>query len=521
MSSSSLFSYQPGELSLLLNPTSTPDVYSAPAPRAASNSKRALPDAETHKAQPRQQRPSKRAKTTSHSDTPHSSSPTPTPSTNNKQPNTDKHEAVDDGAADGDEQEQDEEVEGKDSQGAADEDVGDDSEFDEEEADGEEGEEELSDLDEELDRSALYDDMDASTERQLKREKRLRDDEESERLSTPAAKRRPNATSYDPAADPRLPRTLFVGNVPVSCTRKALMRRFAEYGGIESVRFRSFAVDNPKLPKKAAIIRHALHPQRTSMNAYVVFEVEEAVTRAVTANGSTFMDHTLRVDYADKARAAAASSSSSTPSLSHPRRTLFVGNVPFSTSDQALHALFSAAGAVSYVRLIRDQLMNVGKGFGFVVFEDEAAVKRALAMQGVAMEGRVLRLSRGLDEERLQKMREAREKERLKEQGLEGAARRVAVKEKHAKRKAEAASKAGKPPQQKPVGARASYGGERSHPEEWVRQQRRLDKKQKQRKEERKKRHSLVRTKPSAPLARGDGGAQTKTTTTSAKAKSK
>ena len=305
----------------------------------------------------------------------------------------------------------------------------------------------------------------------------------------------------------------------MDCTRKALIRRFKEYGAVESCRFRSFSVNNPKVPKKAALIRHAFHPQRQTMNAYVVYEEEEAVTKALQANGTQFMDLTLRCDYADPNKRQ-PSPSSSPPALSHPRQTLFVGNLPFSASEEALLSLFTDAGAIRYVRLVRDSQMNVGKGFGFVVFEEESAVKKALAMSGVALEGRVLRLSRGLDDVKLKQMRETREKERMREEGLVGAARRVAgkeKKEKHAKRKAAAALLQGPPlpppsvkgrtpsasskkataaaPSTKPT----SYGGERSDPQEWVRKQRRLEKKKKQKKEERKHKHSLVRTKTKKP----------------------
>ena len=506
MKSSSLFDYQPGELSLLLNPTSEPDIYQ-PLPRPASTSKRALEDAD-HKAQ--QQRPSKRAKTHSHPTTPAPPSSQLPPSLTKRK--TGKAVKA---SEDGDEKDEGDEGEGEGEQEAAEGDA-EEAESDEEEGDGED--EELSDLEEELDDSALYDDLDPATARQLKREKRLKEDEESERLPSSSAKRRSTSSpSYAPAADPRLPRTLFVGNVPVTCSRKALMRRFAEFGSIESCRFRSFAVDNPKLPKKAAIIRHAFHPQRQSMNAYIVYEQEEAVARAVTANGCTFMEHVLRVDYADRSKDAASAvpASPAAPPLSHPRRTLFVGNLPFSASEQALHSTFSPAGPVEYVRLIRDPLMNVGKGFGFVVFVEEAAVKRALAMRGVALEGRQLRISRGMDEEKLNKVREARERERMKEEGLVGAARRMAGKEKHAKRKAAETAKAGQAQQMKPGGAAQSYGGEKSNPLEWVRQQRRLLKKQTKRKDERKRKHSLVKIKPTAPLTRRDskaGAAQSKAT---------
>ena len=488
----SLLDYQPGQLSLLLNPTAPPDVYKRPPPAKPqpASVKRSLDN--SHHQPP----PSKKRKTNS----------SLTPSHPNAVFHPKGYHApvnVDDSS----DEEEEEEVKGGDEEAEVDDDGA---------VDGEE--EDLSDLDD-LDPPSLdaTGDEEAVAARQSKREKRLREDEEAELLSSSAPKRR--LPTHSPAADPRLPRTLFIGNVSVDCTRKALERRFKEYGTIESCRFRSFSVNNPKLPKKVAMVRHAFHPQRQTMNAYVVYEEEEAVTRALQANGTQFMDLTLRCDYADSNKrqlsTASSSTSSSPPALSHPRQTLFIGNLPFATSEEALLSLFAVAGQIRYVRLVRDPQMNVGKGFGFVVFEEEAAVKKALAMAGVTLDGRVLRLSRGLDEDKLKQMRETKEKERLREEGMTGAARRMAgkeKKEKHSKRKAEAAKAQGLPPPAKgrpssasskvasvPSKRATSYGGERSDPQEWVRKQRRLEKKKKQKKEERKQKHSLVRTKHKKP----------------------
>ena len=477
----SIFDYQPGELSLLLNPSSAPDVYQPPAQVSHVESRGGFkrPLDVTEKAERR----SKRTKTSAAAPlSPPAGRPTKGKRTVAQLPPPAADSDSDSGAAA-------EEVEEDELGDAEDADVtGEDAaaENDEDE------EEDLSDLSD-VDSSALYDDLDASTARQLRREQRRRDDEESERVPSRSSTRRP--VSLPPAADPRLPRTLFVGNVSVECSRKALLRLFKEYGAIESARFRSFAVDDPKLPKKAAIIRHAFHPQRRTMNAYIVFEEEAAVTRALEANGTTFLDHTLRVDYADRSKAAASSASPSTPALSDPRQTLFVGNLPFSASEEALRGVFAAAGALRCVRLVRDPVMNVGKGFGFLVYEEEAAVKRALAMRGVVFEGRVLRLSRGLDEEKLKRLREARERERAKQDGLVGAARRVAAKEKHAKRKLEAAASVRAKTGRSEVGrfAAPTFAGERSDPAEFLRKQRRLEKK-KQRREEGKRKVSMVRS---------------------------
>ena len=91
--------------------------------------------------------------------------------------------------------------------------------------------------------------------------------------------------------DPRLPRTIFVGNVP-SLLKPAKLTSFIEkhlgvdsstqQSIVESVRYRSVAISDPKLPKKVAIQKGLLHEARDSLNAYVVFTHEKPwVARAI------------------------------------------------------------------------------------------------------------------------------------------------------------------------------------------------------------------------------------------------
>ena len=53
----------------------------------------------------------------------------------------------------------------------------------------------------------------------------------------------------------RLARTVFVGNVPTEVDREKLAKHFAYYGKVVSVRIRSAAAANPKMPQKAVVIK--------------------------------------------------------------------------------------------------------------------------------------------------------------------------------------------------------------------------------------------------------------------------
>lgn len=72
-------------------------------------------------------------------------------------------------------------------------------------------------------------------------------------------------------------------------------------------------------------------------------------------------------------------------------KKLFVGNLPYSTDDAALQAMFEEFGEVTSANVITDRETNRSKGFGFVEFADDAAADAAIeAMSGKDVEGRAL-----------------------------------------------------------------------------------------------------------------------------------
>jgi len=68
---------------------------------------------------------------------------------------------------------------------------------------------------------------------------------------------------------------------------------------------------------------------------------------------------------------------------------LFVGGLPFSTTDDELADVFGAHGTVASAKVITDRDTGRSKGFGFVEFENEDEGKAAeKAMNGSDMGGR-------------------------------------------------------------------------------------------------------------------------------------
>ena len=60
-----------------------------------------------------------------------------------------------------------------------------------------------------------------------------------------------------------------------------------------------------------------------------------------------------------------------------PKR-IYVGNLPFSATDDEVRDLFSAYGAVSSVHLVTDRDTGRPRGFGFVEMEIEEEADEAI-----------------------------------------------------------------------------------------------------------------------------------------------
>jgi RNA recognition motif-containing protein len=70
---------------------------------------------------------------------------------------------------------------------------------------------------------------------------------------------------------------------------------------------------------------------------------------------------------------------------------LYVGNLPYSTTEEDLRKLFSQYGNVDSVAVITDRDTGRSKGFGFVEFPDENEARNAIsALSGQEFGGRAL-----------------------------------------------------------------------------------------------------------------------------------
>ena len=134
------------------------------------------------------------------------------------------------------------------------------------------------------------------------------------------------------------------------------------------------------------------HPDRPS-NLPPILDPYTAATQALSANASSFLSRTIRVDSlhpknnpsTTSANLFTPSNTSTTPrdiwtAGTDPKKSLFVGGLDYATKDEDLRVFFeekvkAERGArsggekwVTGVRVVRDKETQMGKGFGYIHF---------------------------------------------------------------------------------------------------------------------------------------------------------
>ena len=74
--------------------------------------------------------------------------------------------------------------------------------------------------------------------------------------------------------------------------------------------------------------------------------------------------------------------------------SIYVGNLPWSATQEGVESLFSPYGEVLSVKLVSDRETGRARGFGFVEMEDADAVNAIAALDGKEFEGRALRINK-------------------------------------------------------------------------------------------------------------------------------
>lgn len=74
-------------------------------------------------------------------------------------------------------------------------------------------------------------------------------------------------------------------------------------------------------------------------------------------------------------------------------KTIYVGNLPYNSTEEDLRTLFARYGTVESARVMTDKETGRSRGFGFVDMADEDAAEAIQGLDGSSFSGRTLRVN--------------------------------------------------------------------------------------------------------------------------------
>ena len=80
---------------------------------------------------------------------------------------------------------------------------------------------------------------------------------------------------------------------------------------------------------------------------------------------------------------------------------LYVGGLPYSTTEQQLSELFAQQGSVTSAKVITDKFTGQSRGFGFVEMSTEEEAQKAIAaLNGTQLDGRTMTVNEARPQEK-------------------------------------------------------------------------------------------------------------------------
>eukprot|EP00744_Colponema_vietnamica_P021517 GILI01030762.1.p1 GENE.GILI01030762.1~~GILI01030762.1.p1 ORF type:complete len:291 (-),score=63.28 GILI01030762.1:43-915(-) len=163
--------------------------------------------------------------------------------------------------------------------------------------------------------------------------------------------------------------TVFVSGLPYEATQDQLSEFFANCGEITSIRL-------PQYRDTGRCLGYA----------HVEFSDESALKEALKLNGQRLGGRYLDIQASrDKDVKQTAVNKNAVPTGC---RTVFVKQISYHATEDDIGDAFSWCGKVKSVRMVMDPVKGHFKGFAYVEFESDAAVRKALEMNGREIKGR-------------------------------------------------------------------------------------------------------------------------------------
>jgi len=193
-------------------------------------------------------------------------------------------------------------------------------------------------------------------------------------------------------------KSIYVGNLPFSITDHDLQSMFQDCGEIDQARC---VTDR--------------ETGRSRGYGYVDFTTESAVDAALAKNGTELEGRQIRIDFgkgknsaprpdrvsrfgdARPDRGADRGADRGSRGVQHSDRpegckSIYVGNLAFSVTDDDLRSMFEDCGAIDHARCVTDRETGRSRGYGYVDFSDESSINSAIAKDGMEVGGRAIRI---------------------------------------------------------------------------------------------------------------------------------
>jgi len=166
------------------------------------------------------------------------------------------------------------------------------------------------------------------------------------------------------------PYAIFIRNIVFDANEQHLTEAFEKYGTVS----------------KAAIARDARGMSRGY--GFVWFSGAEEMDKAASQADGSFW-HGRRIQVAPRIKKHGPRSGGGSK---EPTRTIYIGNIPYETTDVELNRLFQDLDGVTDVRVAVDRTTGWPRGFAHADFSDvQSAVKAFSKLQGSSIGGRELR----------------------------------------------------------------------------------------------------------------------------------
>ncbi|OLL22046.1 RNA-binding protein rnp24 [Neolecta irregularis DAH-3] len=197
-----------------------------------------------------------------------------------------------------------------------------------------------------------------------------------------------------PTESNRSPYAIWIGNLHFRTTKEMLRDFLVRESIIGDI------PGTPRITEKDILRIHLPMNSKTESKgfAYIDLLSEKHVQYAIELSEKALTGRRVLIKSSDNFEGRPEKSKEQTKGPP-PSRVLFVGNLPFDTSEESLQKHFSSAGEISRVRLMTFEDTGLCKGFAFIDFKEASSSEKAMKKKREFgfLKGRRLRMEYGED----------------------------------------------------------------------------------------------------------------------------